>query len=365
MKPGNHPNQDRLAWQSNVASSTGSSISPLDALHGVKVEPEHHELANESRDALLNIRASMREFTERLRDNLHGKHLQPEDRVQSNEALCSQYSPETIVQRAAAADVDLTVFGNRLRTFQSGFLAWQKSIPGNPGETELRTMVCSLGAILDANLLNTAQRELLRVLEDDFKNALHVDEWTRLGMITAFRELLVNRNVSEQTGVESPPKPRFPSISILDLNELVLVPFDLAGRPPQQKREFQLHNQWLSSLNEKRPALLGEHHLNIALSIYLRSVAYQSLYDGNNRTGWILANDWLINQHGAYLPFDETVMTRVRAAAKTLKGYLVNRDMIAFTGLTEFWFRNWALPGPLNQCISLLQGLLRKVPANV
>jgi hypothetical protein len=210
---------------------------------------------------------------------------------------------------ADKAGIDLRILGEAFSGFRE---AYPSSSACDGTRPMTLGMISHAGSMLQSLLypLMPLQADMiLHRVEKGLKTLSDLDKagWGLFGTRLAWSVLLT------QPGILNEANPNQELLSPSLVHRLAMVPLHhCVGQVTRPKDLRQLEKNLAKLPPGYAPHGPWPEDLLVFSQIYWEPIHTQPFYEGNHRTGWILANQWLLRNCGAYIPWDQTLEDQVR-----------------------------------------------------
>jgi hypothetical protein len=237
------------------------------------------------------------------------------------------------VTQAQAARLDLSYVDKALEEFRLEYLQTRCSDGSTPMPAH---MIGKAGSILqsvlypalpvEADMVLTRVERGVRSLESRDR-----DGYVMFGTRLAWSVMLMQPDILNPSG----PRQGQPLLDPKLVHRLAMVPLHQSVEQVKKPAEIRKLDRFIASL----PPGSGsdgpwQEDLQVFSQIFHQPIYTQPFYEGNHRTGWILANQWLLQNCGAYIPWDRELSDHLKDIAR-FKG----SDLPFAPNFVESYFR--------------------------
>jgi hypothetical protein len=238
--------------------------------------------------------------------------------------------------RGTRAGLDLSQIASALEDFCDSY----ESGPWSDGSTPLNPVmlnkICSIIQSCLYPIMPVEADTLLEHIEQGFKtrSIRDTDGALELGMRLAWGYLVTQPRILERRSSGAVGSKFLDPQAVHMLATIPLSPGSAQPRSKGHLKHFQGILDSVRAGSKGRPLM---HDALLTFSeVLTKTCLTQPFCEGNHRTGWILANDWLLKAHGCYIPWND----RLGASFK---------DVCNYSGLSEQWVpqivRDWHFRG--------------------
>ncbi len=223
--------------------------------------------------------------------------------------------PENLIQplvtQARAARLDLSNVDRALSEFRNEYIRTDCSDGSTPIPAHMIGKTCSiLQSVLYPALPVEADMLLARVE----KGVQSLEGGDRVGYLMfgtrlAWSVLLMQPDILTLRGQRQGEPLLDPKLA----HRLSMVPLHQSVEQVKRPDQLKKLERFLASLprgsGRDGPS---QEDLQVFSEIFSQPIHTQPFYEGNHRTGWILANQWLLQNCGAYIPWDRELSDHLR-----------------------------------------------------
>lgn len=240
-----------------------------------------------------------------------------EAQVQRHLALFDDlFAPDLIersMQGAKAVGVDLDVVNEAYAEFRENYRNMGCSNGSTPLIYPLIGDACSIYQSLLYPILPLRSDLLLHQVDQGLQTLSDKDPagFVDLGTRLAWNALVCQTGILDSGSLNRDS----PSLSPEVLHRLAMVPLHKSEQQVVRPRALKALERALAVKPESAGRDLGptDKDLESFSRIYHLAVHKQPFYEGNHRAGWILANQWLLKNCGAYIPWDQDLEDKQNA----------------------------------------------------
>jgi hypothetical protein len=235
------------------------------------------------------------------------------DQVRRHTQDFTKCLPEDLIARsfvgASEAGVDLKILNQAFLEFRNTYL---QSGCRDGSTPMVHNLIARAGSMLQSTLYPLlpieADMVLVRV-EKGLQSLIELDKggWSLFGARLAWSALLTQSGILRDAG------PHHELLSPSLVHRLAMVPLHQSQRQVTRPKALkQLERDLATMPPGSAPGGPWQKDLLVFSQIYCEPIRTQPFYEGNHRTGWILANQWLLRNCRAYIPWDQTLADRLR-----------------------------------------------------
>ena len=235
------------------------------------------------------------------------KHLAQFDRLFPSDLIARS------LEEAQRAGVNLSVVNEAFTQFREHYRKMGCRTGSTPLIHPLIGGACSIYQSLLYPILPIRSDLLLHQVDQGLKTLSDKDPsgFIELGTRLAWNALAC------QPGLLDPDSPgrNIPSLAPEVLHVLVMVPLHDCKQQVLRPRALKALGRALNvkPASSKRAFGPSDKDVETFSRIYHLAVLHQPFYEGNHRVGWMLANQWLLKNCGAYIPWDQELEDKQNA----------------------------------------------------
>ncbi len=240
-----------------------------------------------------------------------------EAQIQRHLALFDGLFPPNLIERsmqdAQAVGVGLDVVNEAYAKFRENYRNMGCSNGSTPLIYPLVGDACSIYQSLLYPILPPRSDLLLHQVDQGLKTLSDKDPagFIELGTRLAWNALVCQTGMLDSESLRREHSLLSPEV----LHRLAMVPLHNSKQQVVRPRALKALERALAVGPDSPGRDLGptDKDLESFSRIYHLAVHKQPFYEGNNRTGWMLANQWLLKNCGAYIPWDQELKDKQNA----------------------------------------------------
>lgn len=305
--------------KTDPSESSLSELTPPGSIDWNHLHPRQFTIEISDDPALVDRqRTILREVSDRVLSALVTlcKEREASSSTEANEAQVQQhlalfddlFSPDLIersMQDAQAVGVGLDVVNEAYAEFRENYRNMGCSNGSTPLIYPLVGDACSIYQSLLYPILPLRSDLLLHQVDQGLQTLSDKDPagFIELGTRLAWNALVCQTGMLDSDSLSRDTQLLSPEV----LHRLAMVPLHNSQLQVVRPRAFKALERALAVKPESAGRDLGptDKDLESFSRIYHLAVHKQPFNEGNHRTGWMLANQWLLKNCGAYIPWDQ------------------------------------------------------------